>query len=212
MLNQKLGDCVCAMVGHGVQIATLNSPDNEVTPPDSTIEQLYEQSCGYIPGDPRTDQGCFLIDTLNWVRQNQPWLHKDHPVHHHPYELLIYVDPDPQDIRHVKQAIANFGVVGIGLNLPLSAQSSVGKVWEVVAGPTGVSGSWGGHAMVVCKYDEDTVTGVTWGALQTMSWDFFKTYSDEAHALLYRAWVERFAAQSSDVLAQMEADLALVAG
>jgi hypothetical protein len=214
MDNDLLGDCVCAMCGHGVQIATLNSPDNEVTPPDSTILSLYENACGYVPGNASTDQGCVIIDTLNWVRQNIPWTHKDHPIHHHPYELIAYADPDLSDVVQIKQAIATFGTLGVGLQLPLSAQIQTGSVWDVVGNPNSdpnsAPGSWGGHAVIVCGYTPTTLTCITWGALQLMSWEFFSTYVDEAHMLLFRAWLGQFGAQQSEMLAQLEADLKLI--
>jgi hypothetical protein len=203
------------MTGHGVQVATLNSPDSEVTPPDSAILNLYEGACGYVPGNESTDQGCVIVDTLNWVRNNIPWTHKGHPVHHHPYQLFAYADPDPSNISHIKQAIATFGTLGIGLQLPVTAQNQVGGLWDVVGdGQTGDSapGSWGGHAVIVPAYNADYLTCITWGALQKMSYAFFATYVDEAHALLYRAWVQQFGSQYPEMLAQLEADLQVVTG
>jgi hypothetical protein len=212
MLNDTLGNCTCAAAGHGVQVATLNSPDNEVTPPDSTIEELYEKSCGYVPGQPNTDQGGVIIDVLNYVRQNEPWTEKGRPDHrHHPYELFAYADPNPDDVTHVKQAIATFGMVDIGLNLPLTAQSQTGTLWDVVGNPqtdpNSQPGSWGGHSVICAAYDAKTITCITWGALQPMSWAFWNTYVDESHALLFRAWVQQFGTDYPEMLAQLETDL-----
>jgi hypothetical protein len=214
MENDSLGDCTCAAVGHGVQVATLNSPDGEVTPPDSTILQLYEQACGYIPGDPNTDNGGVIIDVLNFVRQNRPWTHKQR--HKHTYELYAYADPSTTNIVEVKQAIATLGIVDIGIQLPITAQAQVGSLWDVVGNPqtdqNSQPGSWGGHSVVCCAYDANTITCITWGALQPMAWNFFTTYVDECHALLFRAWVEQFAAQNPTALQELEADLAAVTG
>jgi hypothetical protein len=213
MLNDNLGDCTCAAVGHGVQVASLNSPSGEITPPDSTIEQLYEKSCGYVPGDPNTDGGGVILDVLNYVRNNAPWKFKDptENPHKHPYQLFAYADPNPNDITHVKQAIATFGMVDIGLDLPLTAQSQVGSVWDVVGNPktdsNSLPGSWGGHCVIIPKYDGDILTCITWGALQRMTIAFWNAYVDESHALLFRHWVEQYGVDYPEMLVQLEADL-----
>src|SRR5271155_2585228 len=57
MLNDELGDCTCAAVGHAIQIWTFNADgaSEMITPPDSDIEQLYEVAGGYVPGNESTD-------------------------------------------------------------------------------------------------------------------------------------------------------------
>lgn len=204
MLNDTLGDCTIAAPGHGIQVVTRNTPDGEVTPPDSAIEDTYEKACGYVPGDPSTDQGGDIPTVLNYIRKNGLAGHK----------LYAYADPNPNDIAHVKQAIAEFGVVDIGLQLPLSAQSQVGALWDIVGDPTkdpnSLPGSWGGHSVICGKYDASTISCITWGGVQPMTWRFFLTYVDEVHALLFRAWMERFGAQSAVNLPKMEAALQLV--
>jgi hypothetical protein len=220
MDNDALGDCVCAMCGHGVQIASLNSIEGEITPPDQIILSLYEKACGYVPGQPSTDQGCNIIDTLNYVRQNAPWLKKKRfgkgEGHKHPYQLVAYADPNPNNLIHIQQAIFTFQTLGIGLQMPITAQAQTGpsSVWDVVGNPqsdpNSQPGSWGGHAVIICAYDATTLTCITWGALQRMTYRFFSSYCDEAHALLYRARAIQLGAQFPAMLAQLEADLALV--
>jgi len=90
MLNNDLGDCVCAMIGHGVQVATLNSEEGQITAPDSIVQSLYENACGYQPSNANSDQGCVIVDVLNYVRQNAPWAKKkryEEKGHKHPYQL-----------------------------------------------------------------------------------------------------------------------------
>jgi hypothetical protein len=211
MLNNELGCCTCAAVGHGIQIATLNSPANEVTPPDSLILQLYERACGYVPGDPSTDQGGVIIDVLNYVRNNHPGQHLNH--HKHKFQLVGYADPNPGDITHIKQAINTFGIDNIGVQLPISAQAQVGKIWTVTnRSLTGDSapGSWGGHSLVVVGYTPQYLIGITWGQIQFIDWGFWETYVDESHCLLFLLWKEQYGPQFAEILAQMEADLALI--
>ena len=104
----------------------------------------------------------------------------------------------------MKQAIALFGGLYIGLSLPLSAQTQ--DVWDVDTSPNGKRGSWGGHCVFVPDYDATGLTCITWGAPKKMTWPFWGTYCDEAHALLSPNWK----APAGFDLAALQADLASV--
>jgi hypothetical protein len=201
MLNDSLGDCTIAACGHAVQLVSLNTTAI-ITEPDAEIEKYYEWWCGYVPGDPNTDQGGVELDILNSWRKNGFAGHK----------LLGYVDPSPGDAEHVKQSVALFGMVYIGLGLPLTAQNQVGSLWDVVGNPAtdanSQPGSWGGHAVIVIAYDADTLTVVTWGALQKMSWRFWNAYVDESHTPLLGYWLENGPAPSGFRMTALETDLA----
>jgi hypothetical protein len=144
----------------------------EVTPPDPVVLQYYEKWDGYNPSNPKSDQGGDELTVLNdWRKQK----FSGHP-------LMAFADTDPQDELHVKQAIFLFGGLYIGLQLPISAQTQ--DVWDVASGPSGQPGSWGGHCVFVPDYDANYLTCITWGQLKKMTWAFWGTYCDEAHALL----------------------------
>jgi hypothetical protein len=209
MLNNTLGDCTCAAVGHGEQVATLIGPYGETTPVDDAILGLYEKACGYVPGNPATDQGGDINTVLNSVRNSGLGKKEGGKRHHRP--LYSYSAVDYTQVDAVKEAIATLGVVNIGLQLPLSAQAQTGTLWTNASGPNAQPGSWGGHSVVVCAYDAKTITCITWGQLQPMTWEFFATYVDEAFALLYRAWMERPAVKAEVNLPRMDEALQLVA-
>jgi hypothetical protein len=193
MLNDKLGDCTIAGVAHAIQVWTL-SKGNEVTVPDPTVLQYYEQWDGYDPSKPATDQGGVELDVLNsWRKEG----FSGHP-------LLAFADPDPQDTLHVQQAIALFGGLYIGLSLPKSAQTQ--DLWDVDTSPNGQPGSWGGHCVFVPDYDPNGLTCITWGAPKKMTWGFWGTYCDEAHALLSPDWQP----PAGFDMAALQADLATV--
>jgi hypothetical protein len=195
MLNDTLGNCTIAGVAHAIQVWTL-AKGNEVTVPDPTVLQYYEQWDGYNPSDPSSDQGGVELDVLNDWRQQG---FADH-------SLLAFADPDPQDSLHVRQAIWLFGGLYIGLQLPISAQTQ--DVWGVDTSPNGQPGSWGGHCVFVPDYDADSLTCITWGQLKKMTWQFWGTYCDEAHALLSPDWQP---AAGFD-MAALQADLSEVTG
>lgn len=175
MLNDSLGCCTIAALGHAVQCWTANCGP-EITVSDAAIAAYYELWDGYVPGEPSTDQGGVEIDVLN------DWRQSDFAG----VKLLAYADPSPLNVFHVKQAVSLFGGVYIGLALPRSAQGQA--LWDAVEGEDGIPGTWGGHAVYVVAYDAVGLTVVTWGALQKMTWAFWAKYCDEAHALLSNLW------------------------
>jgi len=199
MLNDTLGDCTIAGVGHAVQVWTANT-GRPATVPDPTIESYYEKWDGYVPGNPSTDQGGVELDVLNDWRQQGFAGHS----------LLAFADPKVANLAEVRQSIALFGGVYIGLALPISAQTQ--DVWDVVknGGANARPGSWGGHCVFVPKYDGNTFTCVTWGQLKTMTVAFWKKYCDEAHALLGKNWLETKGSPAGFNQAQLEADLAAI--
>lgn len=205
MLNDSLGDCTIAALGHAIQIWTTNT-SAELTLPDATILNGYQQFCGYNPADPTTDQGGFALDVL-----------KDFKSQGLGGQTIIgFMAANPANTRELKQAIYLFGGVYIGLNLPISAQSQA--VWDVVpddgTGNT-VPGSWGGHAVFVPAYGGTNkvltdATCITWGGLQKMTRAFWVKYVDECYAPLSPSWIAATGAPNGFNLAQLEADLSQI--
>jgi hypothetical protein len=196
MLNNSLGDCTIAGIGHAIQVWSANN-GSMVTVPNSTVEKYYEKWDGYVPGNPGTDNGGVELDVLNdWRKQG----FSGNP-------LLAFADPKPADLMEVRQSIALFGGVYIGLSLPITAQTQ--EVWDVVpkGGAKAKPGSWGGHCVFVPKYDPNGFTCVTWGQLKTMTLAFWKKYCDEAHALLSPKWISTKGSPSGFNLAQLQTDL-----
>jgi hypothetical protein len=165
--------------------------------PDPTIESYYEKWDGYVPGNPSTDRGGIELDVLNdWQKQGFAG-----------NTLLAFADPKAANLVEVRQSIALFGGVYIGLSLPLTAQTQ--DVWDVVprGGAKAKPGSWGGHCVFVAKYDQHSFTCITWGQLKVMTVAFWNKYCDEAHALLTQDWIGAKGSPSGFDLAQLQADL-----
>jgi hypothetical protein len=198
MLNDRLGDCTIAALGHAIQTWTANTT-GEATVPDLDIETAYEQWCGYNAADPQTDNGGVELDVLN------DWRHQEQGLSGH--TLLGYADPKLANLTEVRTAINLFGGLYIGLSLPLSAQNQ--GTWDLVSDRhLSEPGSWGGHAVFVLQYDSDYFTCVTWGQLQKMTVDFWNRYVDEAHALLSPDWIEQKTTTGRFDLPTLQADLA----
>lgn len=179
MLNDSLGDCTCATVGHIIQQWTAANGD-QIIVPDTAILSLYEIVGGYKPGDVSTDNGAVIMDVLNYWKKNTIASNA----------LSAYAYANSKRIQEVKDSIYYFGAAYAGVQLPLSVQDLA--EWVVpTEGLTGdgIPGSWGGHAIPLVAYDEATVTCITWGSLLKMTWDFFVNYADEVYALLSPDWI-----------------------
>lgn len=181
MLNNILGCCTCSAVGHTIQGWTANA-SIQTTISDAAVLALYEESCGYVQGNPDTDQGGVESDVLTFWKNN--------PAIVGGHELAGAVAVGPGNHADVQDAIWLFGSSYIGLSLPLSAQTQ--DVWDVPQGGAtgqGAPGSWGGHAVAVLDYDSRGLNCITWGGFKRMTWPFWDAYCDEAHALVSKDWI-----------------------
>lgn len=200
--NDQLGDCTVAGILHMIML--WDSQDSAVPNfSDANAITLYEQLCGYVPGDPATDQGGVELDILNAWRKT--------PILGH--DLTAYVSVNPKNWSHVKLAHWLFGSLYLGLNLPTSAQDE-----EVWADTSGVPGTWGGHAVASSAYadranclDSDTLTVITWGAPKKMTRQWLAKYCDELYAPLSPTWLGTAGkAPNGFDMDQLRADLALI--
>jgi len=195
MLNDSLGDCTIAGIGHALQIWSSNI-GSELTVPDATILKYYELWDGYNPSDPSTDHGGIELDVLNQWKRNTFDGHK--------LDAFGYVNP--ANLDHVRLSIWLFGGVYIGVSLPVSAQSQ--EIWDVVEGQQGVPGSWGGHCVFVPKYQSGkSLTCITWGQPKEMTEAFWLAYCDECYGLVSDDWLTESHAPSGFSLDQLRADL-----
>ena len=68
-LNNQLGDCVIAGIGHVVGVLTAGAGAPFIYT-NQQIVQLYSAIGGYVPGNPATDQGCDEQTALNYWENN----------------------------------------------------------------------------------------------------------------------------------------------
>jgi hypothetical protein len=191
-----LGDCTIAGCAHAIQVWSANA-GSIVTVPDATVLRYYEQWDGYKPGDPATDQGGIELDVLTaWQKQGFDG-----------HALVAFAKPRVANLTEIRQSIALFGGIYIGLALPISAQTQ--EVWDVApnSGKNGHKNSWGGHCVFVAAYDQKTFTCITWGAPKKMTAAFFKKYCDEAYTLLGQPWLDAQGSPAGFDQAQLLADL-----
>jgi hypothetical protein len=207
MDNDQIGDCTCAAAGHMMMEWTASAQSKMFTPSDQQIVAAYSAITGYNPKTGANDNGAQEIDVLNYWRQQGIAGH----------EIEAYMALEPSNHTHVMDAVWIFGGCYIGLQLPKSAQAQTSnkQIWSVPPGGThgeGAPGSWGGHAVPVVAYDSRSLTVVTWGALQSMTWSFWAAYCDEAYAIISADYLEQKGGQpvapNGFNLVQLQEDLA----
>lgn len=204
MLNDSLGDCTCAAIGHAIQVWTYLAKYKMLTVPDSAVLSLYEAVGGYTPSDPSTDGGAIELDVLNYWTKN-PVLDNI---------LSAYVALKASSQEELQAAVYYFGGAYIGLQLPQSAQNQ--DLWSVpfFFGKNignGKAGTWGGHAVFIVGYNATGPICITWGKQKQMTWGFYQAYCDEAYALLSPDWIKANSSSPTGLnLTALQNDLAIV--
>lgn len=205
LLNDQLGDCVIAAMGHMVQQWTFFSAGlaGMQTMTDAEALTAYEAIGGYVNGNPNTDNGCDMLTALNY------WRNTGIMVGGKLHQIAGYVAVDPTNLLEVRQAIYLFGNTFTGVQLPTSAQGE--SDWTVAQGgiysSNGQPGSWGGHCIPYDAMSPETVTCVTWGERLKLSHNFHLDYCDEMYAVLSSDWLESGVSVSGLDLKSLQADL-----
>lgn len=204
--NDSWGDCVIAAMAH-IQNQAQFLTTGKFT--DYTIDEIlsmYSAIGGYVrsdgPGGP-SDQGCDLLTALKYWKTTGFLGNK----------ILAYMEVDPQNAVQVEQAIAQFGSLFIGVNLPAAVQqlSSWPAPPTLAQNSTGdwTPGSWGGHCVPLMDYTPGIQICVSWGGKLSEADPFFTTYCDEAWVVLFPGWIAANGKSPSGLnLAQLQADIA----
>lgn len=173
--NDEYGCCVISGRAHQTlrfekveQDAIIKITDDEV------VKEYFRETGG-------PDSGLVMLSSLNAWRKG--W-----KVGGRTFTIDAFGRIDKRSPSNIKAAIYLLGGLQIGLWLPLSAQDQIGNVWTMVSGSRGRPGTWGGHCVHIIGY-ETTAKGlrlicVTWGALQSMTYEFFLSCCDEAYGVV----------------------------
>lgn len=180
LANDRIGDCVIAMMLHSIEDFHLDSGTPVPSFTDADAISIYSEITGYNPKDPSSDRGTDENAAMRYWEQ--PGL-KTSPAGSH--SIVATVAVDPTNLNECRIAIDEFVDLQIGIALPISAQRQTG--WTVVGdGKTGKSapGSWGGHGIPYREYDPETFNCVTWGAELLLTVPFHQGYAQEAHVVV----------------------------
>lgn len=180
--NDEWGDCTCAANAHIVEQQTGLGDKKEIRVSTSQTLAMYSKLFGFDPnagppGENPTDQGGTVQGALEGLRKDglAGW------------KIAAFAELDASNLTEVKQAIAEFGCVDIGVNLPESAQEQFAEnePWTVVKG----SPIEGGHDIVLMGYDKNYFYASTWGAFVAISYEWLREYMEEAWAPIAKDWV-----------------------
>lgn len=171
--NDKIGNCTIAGLLHGNMLWKSwfgDVPDYSA----ALARQLYSQHCGFVEGDPSTDNGAVEIDILKAWRKA--------PIAG--VQLDGFAAVDPTNWEEVRLAHYLCGFLYMGVNLPLSAQSE--KIWSSTHDKPG---TWGGHCMITALTAEPGgicsarhLEAITWGTRQKITPAWLAKYCDELWA------------------------------
>ena len=205
MGNDTYGDCTCAAAGHMIQEWTANTGQQNVLP-DAQIIKAYDHFSG---GNP--DAGANMLDVLKYWRKTG--IGKD--------KINAFVQLEPKNDIQVRDAVNLFGNCYIGVALPnfavVPGSDFLKTPWVVpTKGAVGdaAPNPKNGHCIPAVAYDQRNLYVVTWGALKSMSWQFYNAYLEESYAVLSHDWISTKlgTAPSGFNIAALNSDLAAIAG
>jgi hypothetical protein len=197
--NDRIGDCTTAAAAHMIEAWTAPTRGVAVEVSERAVLSAFDK---VKQVDPATgEEGAVELDVLTYWRKRGIGGHR----------IGAFARVPVWDHRLVRDAAYLFGGLYIGLELPLTAQRQ--PMWDWTHSLSGPArpGSWGGHAVDVVAYDRHTLTVVTWGRLQQLTWAFWDRYVDEVYAILSVDFLDEAGeAPNGFDLAALKADLALI--
>jgi hypothetical protein len=182
-MNDTLGDCVIAGIGHVVGVLTSNAGDPFLYT-DDQIVALYSAIGGYDPsqtqpdGSNPTDNGCDEETALNY------WQNNGAPAGSHQIAGSISIDPTNQE--EIQTALYLFENLYFGIELPDAwinpFPSAAGFIWDVAGDPDPENG----HCVIGACYDYTGVGIDSWGMLGMITYAAIAQYcAQSANGALY---------------------------
>lgn len=187
-LNDTLGDCVCAGLGHVGGVLTGNAGTAPLIFTNDQIVFLYSAIGGYDPsqtqpdGSNPTDQGCDEQTALNYFQQHGLLADGSH-------KAQAWISIDGTNQAECMTALWLFENLFFGIELPDAwispFPSASGFTWDVAGDPDPSNG----HCVTGFAYNSKGVTIDSWGMLGTLTWPAIAKYastigSGELYAIL----------------------------
>lgn len=190
-LNNELGDCTIAALGHMFGSWTVNAGvhTGEALFSDAEITAVYSRVGGYVPGEPSTDAGCMMSDVLADARANGMT-----DVRGHVHKVVAYAAfGNPADEDLLGQALEVFGAVYVGFNVQqiVETEFEEEEPWTYQPG----AGYIGGHCVNLARrYPVGGSVGVleywTWARRQRATFGWQANVVDEAWAPITEDWLK----------------------
>ncbi len=188
LANDRLGDCVIAMMMHSIEAFHLDAG----TPPpafaDADAVAAYEAISGYNPANPSSDQGTNEGQAIAYWQQSGLRCQADGSLH----KIATTVAVDPRNVAERRRAIWEFVTIQYGFALPLTAQGQTHwSVTDATLQGDAAPGSWGGHGVPGVSYSREGETVISWGADLALDEAFAVAYLQEAHVVVTTEMLDR---------------------
>lgn len=208
--NDQWGDCVWAGAAHE-HLLTSTVAGRPASFDDDGVLSDYSAATGFDenagpPGSNPTDRGTNVRSALGYRRSTGI---VDAAGTRHKIGAYLALDVDritSGDFSEVAEAAYLFGAVGVGIQVPKSAEDEFGehKMWSYVPD----SPNAGGHYVPIVAHRKH-VECVTWGRVQPMGQRFVSHYVDEAWAIVNPDFLDVNGKNPQGFdMKQLEADLA----
>jgi hypothetical protein len=197
--NDRIGDCTTAAAAHMIEAWTAPTRGAAVEVSERSVLTAFDKVKQVDPIS--GEEGAVELDVLTYWRKRGIGGHR----------IGAFARVPVWNHSLVRTAAYLFGGLYIGLQLPESAQRQ--PIWDWTHSLDGPArpGSWGGHAVDIVGYERQTLTVVTWGRLQELTWAFWDRYVDEVYAVLSVDFLDEAGqAPNGFDLAALKRDLALV--
>lgn len=176
--NDIAGNCFFAGSAHEHMLWTMEggAPRSRFTIRD--VMSDYSALTGYVVGDEATDTGTDMQIGAKY-RQDVGVVDATGARH----KIKAYIALQAGNVAQVAQAAFLLGAVGIGLDLPDSAETQFdeGAPWSIVPGAKSV----GGHYVpLVGRTGDGNFIVISWGKLVAVTPDFLAKQMDEGVAYL----------------------------
>lgn len=187
--NDQYGDCVFAGIAHWLMLITAHA-GTMIVPTLDDVLNMYSAVTGFDPsqtqpdGSNPTDKGCAVTDALSFWQSTGLCGHK----------IDGWAAIDPKNLINRRLGLYLFLGVGVGVQLPYSAQDQFDakQTWDTVSG-----GVAGGHFILESGEGSDGHNYETWGKGDqkgTNDWDAQCT--DESYIVLTHDLVESASAKT----------------
>lgn len=207
--NSDFGDCVCGSAGNSVAAAVgvlvrafgpATPGTGDPVPTSDEVIAQYKALTGCVTAGDANDTGLVISAFLKeWA--TAPGLFGGNIIGG-------FAPVAVASVPEIKQAIAAYGFVQVGVSLPQSAED------QVNAAPTGTMPIWkyvgdapiGGHCILFVGYDATYFYAYSWGMIIAVEMAWYQRYVAEIWAVIPQAFVE--AGKGPEVnLAELQADI-----
>jgi len=189
-MNDKLGDCVIAGMGHLEGVFTSSSYGKASIFSDAQIVSMYSAIGGYIPGNPNTDGGCDEMTALKYWQKNG-FVHPSH-------KIVNFMSVNAASLTQINHALYLFENLMFGVEMPDAwvnpEPDSSGFVWDVAGDPVPENG----HCFVSAKWSPKGVAVETWGMEGTLTYPAIAKYAKAPAGELYVVLTPEIIKKASD--------------